>query len=114
LRRDTFGFLIPAVMFFAHWVFWRARADEAQTRLVFGASMLLFAAFITVEAVRAQNIPDWTRAMAGAASFAPPLGLHFAPGTVTPSGPPGRRQFEKNRQGDRSRQQRRQLRENAG
>ncbi len=113
LTRDTLGFLIPAVMFFAHWVFWRARADEVQTRLVFGASMLLFAAFITVEALRADGVPDWLRAFAGAASFALALGLNFAPGVVNAESAPPAREFEKNFHRNRRRQQRRKLREQA-
>lgn len=93
LRRETLGFLIPALFFFAHWVFWRARAEPLQTRLVFGAGMMLLAAFVTAEAIRAQGWPDWARALIGAASFALALGLNFAPGVANSDAPPRRHQF---------------------
>jgi hypothetical protein len=113
LTRDTLGFLIPAALFFAHWVFWRARSDDLQTRLVFAASMLLLAAFITVEAIRAENIPDWTRALAGAVSFAMALGLNFAPGVVNADDPPQRGELQKQFHRNGRRQQRRQTRQHA-
>lgn len=113
LTRETFGFLIPSALFFAHWVFWRARSDDLQTRLVFAASMLLFAAFITVEAIRAENIPDWTRALAGAVSFAMALGLNFAPGVVNADGSPQRGELQKQFHRNGRRQQRRQTRQHA-
>jgi hypothetical protein len=105
LTRDTLGFLIPAGLFFAHWVFWRARSDDVQTRLVFAASMLLLAAFVTVEALRAENVPDWGRALTGAVSLAMALGLNFAPGVVNADSPP-QRKLEKNLHRERRRQQR--------
>jgi len=113
LTRSTLGFLIPAVLFFAHWVFWRARADHLQTRLVFGASMLLLAAFVSVEALRAEGWPDWGRALAGAASFALALGLNFAPGVVNAETTAHSGRLEKNLHRDRRRQQRRQTRQHA-
>ncbi|HYD72408.1 MAG TPA: hypothetical protein VEF55_04675 [Candidatus Binatia bacterium] len=113
LTRDTLGFLIPAVLCFAHWVFWRARSDDLQTRLVFGASMLLFAAFITVEAIRAENIPDWARALVGAVSFAMALGLNFSPGIVNADGPPQRGELQKQFHRNGRRQQRAQTRQHA-
>ncbi len=113
LTRDTLGFLIPAALFFAHWVFWRARSDDLQTRLVFGASMLLLAAFASVEAIRAENLPDWARAFAGAVSFAMALGLNFAPGVINADGPPRGSKFEKKLHRNGRRQQRRQARQHA-
>jgi hypothetical protein len=113
LTRDTLGFLIPAALFFAHWVFWRARSDDVQTRLVFGASMLLLAAFVTLEAVRAENLPGWGRALAGAVSLAMALGLNFAPGVVNADGPPQRGEFQKQLHRHGRRQQRRQARQHA-
>jgi hypothetical protein len=114
LARQTFGFFIPAVMFFAHWVFWRARSDELQTRLVFGASMLLLAAFVTVEALGAAGLADWSRALIGAASFALALGLNFAPGVVNADLAPTRRQLHKDLHRNRRNQQRGQPRQHAG
>lgn len=111
LTRETFGFLIPALLFGAHWVFWRARADHLQTRLVFGAAALLLAAFVTVEAMRAPGLPDWGRAIAGAASFALALGLNFAPGITNTESAPPRRYLQKNLHRNRRGQQRRKTRE---
>lgn len=113
LGRETLGFLIPAIFFFAHWVFWRARSEDLQTRLMFAASMLLLAAFVTVEAIRAEHIPDWSRALAGALSFAMALGLNFAPGVVNADGPPQRSQFQEQLHRNGSGQQRRKTREHA-
>jgi hypothetical protein len=113
LTRDTLGFLIPAVLFFSHWVFWRARSDDLQTRLVFGSSMLLFAAFVTVEAVRAESLPNWSRALAGAVSFAMALGLNFAPGIVNADGPAERGQLKKQLHRNGRRQQGRHKRQHA-
>lgn len=113
LRRDTLGFLIPAVMFFAHWVFWRARSDDLQTRVAFGASMLLAAAFVTTEALVARGVPDWARALVGAASFALALGLNFAPGVANSELSAAPRQLEKNLHRNRRGQKRRQAREHA-
>jgi hypothetical protein len=111
LGRETLGFLIPALLFAAHWVFWRARADDLQTRLVFGAGALLLAAFVTVEALRAQGLPDWARAIAGAASFALALGLNFAPGVTNTEVSPPRRDLNKDLHRDRRRQHRRKTRQ---
>lgn len=113
LSRETLGFLIPAAFFFAHWVFWRARSEDLQTRLVFGASMLLLAAFVTVEAIRAEHIPDWSRALAGAVSIAVALGLNFAPGVVNADGPAQGRQFQEQLHRHRRGQQRRKARQHA-
>lgn len=114
LTRDTLGFVIPAVLFFAHWVFWRARSDDLQTRLAFGASMLLFAAFVTMEMLRAEGMPDWSRALAGAVSFAVALGLNFAPGVVNADGPQSGGKLKKDFHRDGRRQQRREARQHAG
>ncbi len=110
LQRPTLGFLIPAIAFFAHWVFWRARADELQTRLVFAASMLLLAAFVTAEAIRAENLPDWAQALAGAVSFAMALGLNFSPGVANTDGPPQRDLLDKQFHGNGGREQSRKTR----
>jgi hypothetical protein len=109
LQRDTLGFVIPGVLFGAHWVFWRARGADLQTRLVFGACALLLAAFVTLEALGAEGLPDWAGALAGAISFALALGLNFAPGITNADGP-RRSEFEENLHRDGRRQQRRQAR----
>ncbi len=82
VSRDTLGFLLPAVLFWAHWVFWRARGADLQTRLALGAGSLLLAAFVTIEAVRAEAIPQWMSAMICAISFASAIVINFAPGVT--------------------------------
>jgi hypothetical protein len=109
LQRDTLGFIIPGVLFWMHWVFWRARGADLQTRLVFGAGALLIASFITLEALRAESLPDWTGALAGAVSFALALGLNFAPGITNADGP-HRSELQKELHGDGRSQKRRQAR----
>jgi hypothetical protein len=109
LSRETLGFLLPAALFWAHWVFWRARGADLQTRLALGAGALLLAAFLTLEAMRAEALPEWAAAMAGAVSFALALGINFAPGVTNLDGP-RRLHLEKDLQRNRRRQQRRQPR----
>jgi hypothetical protein len=87
LSRDTMGFVLPATFFWAHWVFWRARGASLQTRLSLGAGALLLAAFITIEAVRAESIPQWLSAMICAVSFALAIVINFAPGVTNTSLP---------------------------
>ncbi len=77
--RDTFGFLIPALLFLAHLPLWRSRNALAQTRLVLGAGALLLAAFITVEVTRNDGDADWLGALVGALSFAAAIGVNFIP-----------------------------------
>jgi hypothetical protein len=89
LSRDTLGFLAPSILFWAHWVFWRARGGHLQTRLVLAAGALLLAAFLTVETIRAEDLPRWLAAMIGAVAFALAIVINFAPG-VTNSGAPER------------------------
>jgi len=113
LARDTLGFLIPAALFFAHWVFWRARSDDLQTRLAFGASMLLAAAFVTAEALDASNVPEWGRALVGAASFALALGLNFAPGVANAELDGAPQRLDENLHRYRRGQQRRHSRQHA-
>lgn len=95
ISRDTLGFLLPSILFWAHWVFWRARGANTQTRMALGMGALLLAAFLTVEAVRAEALPDWLGAMIAAVSFALAIVINFAPGVTnaaprTASKPRGR------------------------
>jgi hypothetical protein len=80
--RDTLGFLLPTILFFGHWAFWRERGAHTQTRLALGAAALLMAAFVTVEAVRAEGMPGWAAASVGALLFALAIVVNFAPGVV--------------------------------
>jgi hypothetical protein len=105
LSRETLGFLMPGMLFWAHWVFWRARGADLQTRLALGAGALLLAAFLTLEAMRAEALPEWAAAMAGAISFALALGINFARG-VTNLDAPRRSHLEEDLKRNRRRQQR--------
>ena len=87
LTHDTMGFLLPAIFFWAHWVFWRARGANAQTRLSLAAGALLLAAFCTVEAIRAERLPEWVGALVAALSFSIAIVINFAPGVVNSAAP---------------------------
>ena len=91
LSHDTMGFLLPAIFFWAHWVFWRARGAHAQTRLSLAAGAVLLAAFVTVEAMRAEHLPEWVGALVGALSFSVAIVINFAPGVVNTDAPARRR-----------------------
>lgn len=76
------GFLLPALLLGAHWVFWRARGSRARTRLALAWCTVLLAAFVTLEVSSADGVPDWLAALAGAFSFASAIVVNFAPGVV--------------------------------
>jgi len=98
------GFLAPAVLAWAHWVFWRARGSETCTRVALGAGALLTAAFVTLEATRWEDAPQWLGALIGAVAFALAICLNFAPGVVGHG--PRRSYGEEDFHRDRARQQR--------
>ncbi len=81
------GFLGPSILCWAHWVFWRARGAEMQTRLALGAGALLLASFATLETVRWEGAPEWAGALVSAGAFALAITLNFASGvTARPRG----------------------------
>ncbi|MGE0743505.1 MAG: hypothetical protein AB7O98_19395 [Hyphomonadaceae bacterium] len=80
--RETLGFALPAIFFWAHWVFWRSHGAGIQTRLALASGALLTAAFVTLEMVRVESAPDWAVGIVGATSFALALGINFAPGVT--------------------------------
>ncbi|ANP47528.1 hypothetical protein [Candidatus Viadribacter manganicus] len=82
LSRESFGFLIPALVLAAHVRLWRMRGAGAQTRLTLAAGALLLAAFVTVEVTRGDGDADWLGAVVGALSFAAAIGVNFVPGVV--------------------------------
>jgi hypothetical protein len=82
LARDTLGFLIPSLLFFANWRLWRARGAERQARIALCAGALLLAAFVAVEAIRADGAANWIGAVVGGLAFAMAIGANFAPGVV--------------------------------
>ena len=93
------GFLAPAILFMAHWVFWRARGSEARTRIVFGAGGAGLAAFVALEVLRGGALPDWASALIAAVSFALAIVINFAPGVVghAPRGSYGEKYLHRNR-----------------
>jgi hypothetical protein len=76
------GFLAPAILFWAHWVFWRARGADTRTRAALAAGALMTAAFVTLELMRWPNAPEWAGALGGALAFALAIVLNFAPGVT--------------------------------
>ena len=85
IAHPPLGFLAPAILFWAHWAFWRRRGADTRARVAFAAAALLSAAFITQEATRWQGAPDWVGALLGAIAFAAAIVGNFAPG-ITPDG----------------------------
>jgi hypothetical protein len=82
---EGLGFLIPALFFLAHWVFWRARGAKIRTRLALGAGAFMSAAFVTLEVTRAADAPDWIGALVSALCFAGAIAMNFAPGVTASS-----------------------------
>jgi hypothetical protein len=106
---EPLGLVLPGVLFLAHWVFWRARGAELQTRAAFGAGAILLAAAATLQTVRAEGVPDWAEALVGALSFALAIGVNFAPG-VAPAESSRSFDLEEDFHGHRRSHQRRQHR----
>jgi len=106
-RHEGLGFALPAMLFWAHWVYWRARGANLHTRVALAAGALMIAAFITFEAIRPADgaTPGTLNALIGALSFALAIVLNFAPGVVAP--PSRSLYFEENFQRHGRRQQRR-------
>lgn len=85
LHFNGLGFLAPAALFWAHWVFWRARGANVRTRVSLGAAAITSACFVTLEAMHPQNTaasPDTLSALIGALSFAMAIVINFAPGVT--------------------------------
>lgn len=80
LNHAPLGFLLPAIMFWANWVFWRARGAEVRTRVALAAGAMLLACYVTLEMVRIPDMPDWASALVGAVAFALAIAINFASG----------------------------------
>jgi hypothetical protein len=76
------GFLAPAVLFWAHWMFWRARGTDTRARTALAAAALLTAAFVTLELMRWPGAPEWLAALGSAVAFALAIVVNFAPGVT--------------------------------
>ncbi len=110
LHFNGLGFLAPAVLFWAQWVFWRARGSNVRTRIALGAAATMSACFVTLEAMHPQDIGASTgtlSALIGALSFAMAIVVNFAPG-VTASR--RRLYFQEDLHGDGRSEKRRQAR----
>lgn len=82
IAHEPLGFLAPAVLFWAHWAFWRTRGADTRTRTALAAAALLSAAYITLELMRWPAAPDWVGALGGAIAFALAIAVNFAPGVT--------------------------------
>jgi hypothetical protein len=102
VAHTSLGFLAPAILFWAHWAYWRAHDAPGRARLALAAAALLSAAFITLEAMRWPGAPDWAGALVGAVAFALAIVVNFVPRLEAAR----RSDREKYFHGDRRRQQR--------
>jgi hypothetical protein len=112
LRADALGFAAPALLFWAHWVFWRARGSNIRTRVAMGSAALMTACAVTLEVMRMRDgggNSDTVSALIGALSFALAIVINFAPGVVAAE-PRHGSDLEENLQRDRRSEQRRQAR----
>jgi len=111
LHFNGLGFIVPAALFWAHWVFWRARGSNVRTRIAMGAAATMSACFVTLEAMHPQDgaaTPDTLSALIGALSFAAAIVINFAPGVTAAA---RRRSYlQENLHGDGSSEKRRQAR----
>ncbi|MBI3438208.1 MAG: hypothetical protein HY054_06090 [Proteobacteria bacterium] len=111
LHFNGLGFIAPALLFWAHWVFWRARGSNVRTRIALGAAAILSACFITLEAMHPRDAvasPDTLSALIGALSFAAAIVVNFAPGVT--AGARRRSYLQEDFHADRSSEKRRQAR----
>jgi hypothetical protein len=83
----------PALLFLAHWVFWRLRGSTWRARAALGSGAVLCAAAATLMTLKAQRSvagDDWVPALVGAGTFAIAIMVTFAPGIAARS----RRRFQ--------------------
>ena len=106
LRLDGLGFLAPAALYWAHWVFWRRRGANVRTRISFAAAAAMSACFIALLVMKPGQ-PDVAGSIApliAAASFALAILANFTPGVVAKA---ARRSYlQENLHGDGRGQQR--------
>jgi|CXWL01.1.fsa_nt_gi hypothetical protein len=84
--QDVLGFALPALLFGAHWVFWRARGSNLRTRLSLAGGALMAAAALTLGVLEARAA-DGLGALVGAAAFALAIIVNFAPGVTNTHAP---------------------------
>lgn len=75
----------PALMFAAHWRYWRARGAITRARVALALATILGAAALTFAVIAARadaGAGDWVAALVGSGAFAAALVLNLAPGVV--------------------------------
>lgn len=82
VARVSFGFALPAALFWAHYAFWRTRRDETEARLALAAAAVSTATAVIIEAAHAEVLPAWVRAAIVALSIGGAVGVNFAPNVV--------------------------------
>ncbi|PZO53351.1 MAG: hypothetical protein DCF16_07370, partial [Alphaproteobacteria bacterium] len=83
--RASFAFLIPSLLLWAHWLFWRQRKTAKRARVAFGAAAASLAVFLSLELTAIAALPTWAKVLGVALLAALALGGNFVPG-VTASG----------------------------
>jgi len=83
--RASFAFLIPSVLLWAHWLFWRQRNADKRARVAFGAAAVSLAVFLSLELTAIAALPTWAKVLGVALLAALALGGNFVPG-VTANG----------------------------
>jgi hypothetical protein len=84
--RESLAFLIPSVLLWAHWTFWRRRKADKRTRVAFAAAAASLSVFALLE-ITALPIPLWGKIIAAMFFAATALSVNFLRG-VTSSGEP--------------------------
>jgi len=83
--RDSFAFLIPSVLLWAHWFYWRQNNMASRARVAFAAGAVSIAVFLALELTALTTLPTWAKIVGVALLAALALGGNFAPG-VTANG----------------------------
>lgn len=83
--RASFAFLIPSVLLWAHWWFWRERKTAKRARVAFGVAAASLAVFLSLELSAIAALPTWAKVLGAALLAALALGGNFIPG-VTANG----------------------------
>lgn len=88
---EALGFALPALLFGAHFVFWRARGSNLRTRLGLGAGALMAAGALTFFVIETRGAGvDSVSALVGASALTLAIAVNFAPG-LAGAGAPSRR-----------------------
>ncbi len=83
---EPLAFVIPSVLLWAHWAFWRRRKADKRTRVAFAAAAASLSVFGLLE-IMALPMPLWGKIIAAMFFAAAAVSVNFLPG-VTCSGEP--------------------------